>query len=101
VKNNTFIKGYKEAYPKVIPHHHLGISISTISSKSVVSPRLGKSLPTTTTMDLTSLVQMHEVAQDNVWLPSMSDAIEGSVLPSAARQLWEIISIRYGCKATK
>jgi hypothetical protein len=47
VKNNTFIKGYKEAYLEVVLHHHLGISNGAINSKSIVDPILGRSLPTT------------------------------------------------------
>jgi hypothetical protein len=86
MKNNTLIKGYKKAYPKVIPHHHLGISIDAVNSKSVVGPRLGRSLPTTVAGDLAGIVQTHEVAQDIIWLPSTSGAGERSVLPFTARQ---------------
>jgi hypothetical protein len=50
-------------------------------------------MPTTATGDLTGVVQMHKVTQDSINPSLMFDAIEGSVLPLAARQMWETISI--------
>jgi hypothetical protein len=61
VKNNTFIKGYKKTYPEVVPHRHLGSSIGTVNSKSIVGPTLGRSLPITAIGDLARIVHTHEV----------------------------------------
>jgi hypothetical protein len=40
------------------------------------------------------VVQLNKVTQDNINLNLLSGAIEGNVVPLAARQMWENISIK-------
>jgi hypothetical protein len=86
-------RGDQKAYLEVTPHCPLSISICRVGRKTVIGPIGGNRTGITATRDLTRVVQMHEVAQDDINLSFMACSVEHSVLPLVARQMCKTISI--------
>jgi hypothetical protein len=93
VRYKTLKKDYQKTYLKVATHCSLSGSIRRIGRKTVIGSTGGRRTGVIAPSDLTGVVQMHEVIQDNINLPFMACALERSVLPLVARKMCKTVSI--------